>query len=120
MYQFYKIENGVGSPLDDKPVTSGVFKRNTTLTLKVSGSSISAKQQRFNGWPDTCDGRNDCSQCCKWCGCFGDRGGQYLRGDDDFLPLRLIRRGSDTRAKVWRAYGAAKKVATTADGTCSN
>ena len=42
MYQFYKIENGVGSPLDDKPVTSGVFKRNTTLTLKVSGSSISA------------------------------------------------------------------------------
>jgi len=41
-YQFYKIDRGVGSPLDDKPVTSGVFKRNTTLTLKVSGSTISA------------------------------------------------------------------------------
>ena len=43
MYQFYKIENGIGSPLDDRPVTSGVFKRNTTLMLKVSESSISAK-----------------------------------------------------------------------------
>jgi hypothetical protein len=41
-YQFYKIENGVGSPLNDQSVQSGVFKRNTLLTLKVAGSTISA------------------------------------------------------------------------------
>lgn len=42
-YQFYKIENGVGSPLSDTQVLSGVFKRNTLLTLKVTGSTISAE-----------------------------------------------------------------------------
>ncbi len=40
-YQFYKIENGVGSPLSDERVLSGVFKQNTFLTLKVKGSTIS-------------------------------------------------------------------------------
>ena len=42
MYQFYKIENGVGTPLNDKQVQSGVFKQSTSLTLKVTGSTISA------------------------------------------------------------------------------
>jgi len=41
MYQFYKIENGVGSPLNDKQVLSGVFKQNTFMTLTVTGSTIS-------------------------------------------------------------------------------
>ena len=41
MYQFYKIEDGVGSPLNDKQILTGVFKQNTFLTLKVSGSTIS-------------------------------------------------------------------------------
>jgi len=41
MFQFYKIENGIGSPLDDKQVLSGVFKQNTILTLKTSGPAIS-------------------------------------------------------------------------------
>jgi hypothetical protein len=41
MYQFYKIENGVGAPLNDRRILSGVFKRNTFLTLKVAGSTIS-------------------------------------------------------------------------------
>ena len=41
MYQFYEIEDGVGSPLNDKHVLSGVFKQNTFLTLKVIGSTIS-------------------------------------------------------------------------------
>jgi hypothetical protein len=40
-YQFYKIENGVGSPLNDQQTQSGVFKRNTYLTLKAAGSIIS-------------------------------------------------------------------------------
>jgi hypothetical protein len=43
MYQFYKIENGVGSPLNDQQVQSGVFKRNTLLTLKATGSTISVQ-----------------------------------------------------------------------------
>ena len=42
-YQFYKIEKGVGSPLSETQVQSGVFKRNTLLTLKVRGSTISAE-----------------------------------------------------------------------------
>ena len=41
MYQFYKIENGVGSPLNTEQVLSGVFKQNTILVLKVTGSTIS-------------------------------------------------------------------------------
>jgi hypothetical protein len=40
-YQFYRIENGVASPLDDHRVQSGVFKRNTLLTLKTVGPTIS-------------------------------------------------------------------------------
>ena len=40
-YQFYKIENGTGTPLNDKQVQSGVFKQNTLLTLKVVGPTIS-------------------------------------------------------------------------------
>jgi hypothetical protein len=40
-YQFYKIDNGVGTPLNDTQIQSGVFKRNTALTLKVTGSTIS-------------------------------------------------------------------------------
>ena len=42
-YQFYKIENGVSSPLTDEQVQSGVFKRNTYLTLKTTSSTISAE-----------------------------------------------------------------------------
>jgi hypothetical protein len=42
-YQFYKIEKGVGSPLNDTQVESGVFKRNTLITLKVVGSTISVE-----------------------------------------------------------------------------
>ncbi len=42
-YQFYKIENGVGSPLSDEQTQSGVFKRNTHLTLKTTGSAISVE-----------------------------------------------------------------------------
>lgn len=41
MYQFYKIENGVGSPLNDTQILSGVCKQNTLLTLRVTGSTMS-------------------------------------------------------------------------------
>jgi hypothetical protein len=40
-FQFYKIENGVGSPLSDKQAYSGVFKPSTYMTIKVAGSTIS-------------------------------------------------------------------------------
>jgi len=40
MYQLYKIENGVGSPLNDRQVLSGVFKPNTRMTLKVIGNTF--------------------------------------------------------------------------------
>ncbi len=42
MFQFYKIENGAGSPLDDRQVLSGVFKPTTQLTIKVTGTTLRA------------------------------------------------------------------------------
>ena len=42
MFQFYKIENGAGSPLDDQQVLTGVFKPTTRLTLKVTGNTLTA------------------------------------------------------------------------------
>ena len=42
LFQFYKIENGVGSPLDDNQVLTGVFKRDTHLTIKASGNTLTA------------------------------------------------------------------------------
>ncbi len=40
MFQLYKIVNGVGSPIDDRQVLSGVLKPNTTMTLKVIGDKF--------------------------------------------------------------------------------
>jgi len=40
MFQFYRIDNGVGSPLNDTQVLSGVFRVNTLLTLKVTGDQL--------------------------------------------------------------------------------
>ena len=40
MFQFYKIENGAGSPLNDRQVLSGVFKTTTHMTLKASGTTL--------------------------------------------------------------------------------
>ncbi len=40
MFQIYKIVDGVGSPLDDRQVLSGVFKPNTTMTLTVTGTKL--------------------------------------------------------------------------------
>ncbi len=40
MFQLYKIENGAGSPLDDRQVLSGVFKTTTHMTLKAIGTTL--------------------------------------------------------------------------------
>jgi hypothetical protein len=42
MFQLYRIADGIGAPIDDKQVLTGVFKPNTKLTLKVIGSKFSA------------------------------------------------------------------------------
>jgi hypothetical protein len=42
-YQFYKIINGAGTPLNDAQVISGVCKPNTFFMLKVSGSTLTAQ-----------------------------------------------------------------------------
>ncbi|HVT81925.1 MAG TPA: pectinesterase family protein [Phycisphaerae bacterium] len=42
MFQFFKIANGTGTPLSTKSAYTGVFKPNTTMTLKVVGNRISA------------------------------------------------------------------------------
>lgn len=42
MFQLYRIVDGIGSPIDDRQVLSGVFKPNTRMTLKIVGSKFSA------------------------------------------------------------------------------
>lgn len=42
-WQFFRIANGVGTPLDGAQAFTGVFKPTTTLTLKVTGDRISAR-----------------------------------------------------------------------------
>jgi hypothetical protein len=41
LFQLYKIENGNGSPLNDRQVLSGVFKTTVHMTLKVNGDTLS-------------------------------------------------------------------------------
>ena len=43
MFQLYKIENGVGSPLDSQQELTGVFKPNTTITLSVVDTKFTVK-----------------------------------------------------------------------------
>jgi hypothetical protein len=43
MFQLYKIENGVGSPVNAQQELTGVFKPNTTITLSVTGSKLTVK-----------------------------------------------------------------------------
>jgi hypothetical protein len=38
MFQLYEVVNGVGKPIDERQVLSGVLKPNTTMTLKITGS----------------------------------------------------------------------------------
>jgi hypothetical protein len=40
VFQFYKIEKGVGLPLNDQQVLSGVFKTTTHMTLKATGTNL--------------------------------------------------------------------------------
>jgi Pectinesterase len=40
MFQLYQITNGLGSPLNDQKVLSGVFKTTTHMTLKVTGDTL--------------------------------------------------------------------------------
>jgi hypothetical protein len=40
LFQLYRIDHGVGSPLDGRQVLSGVFKPNTRMVLTVSGTTL--------------------------------------------------------------------------------
>lgn len=40
MFQLYKIDRGVGTPLNENQVLSGVFKPDTSMTLKVIGNTF--------------------------------------------------------------------------------
>lgn len=40
MFQLYKIVNGIGSPIDDHQVLSGVLKPNTTMRLSITGDKF--------------------------------------------------------------------------------
>src|SRR5262249_21356113 len=40
MFQLYRIDNGVGSPLDDTQVLTGVFRDNTVLMMKALGDQL--------------------------------------------------------------------------------
>jgi hypothetical protein len=39
-FQLYQIVNGAGSPLNDQQISSGVFKPNTHMTLKIVGTTF--------------------------------------------------------------------------------
>ena len=43
MFQLYKIDNGIGTPLDSQQQLTGVFKPNTTITISVTGSKVTVK-----------------------------------------------------------------------------
>ena len=43
MFQLYKIDNGVGTPVNAQQELTGVFKPNTTITLSVKGNKLTAK-----------------------------------------------------------------------------
>jgi hypothetical protein len=43
MFQLYKIENGVGTPVNSQQELTGVFKPNTTITLSIVGNKFTAK-----------------------------------------------------------------------------
>jgi len=43
MFQLYKIDNGVGAPVNDQQELTGVFKPNTTITLSVEGDRFTAR-----------------------------------------------------------------------------
>ncbi len=40
MFQLYRIVDGVGSPIDDRQVLSGVLRPNTTMTLTIAGDKF--------------------------------------------------------------------------------
>ncbi len=40
MFQLYKIVDGIGAPIDDHQVLSGVLRPNTTMTLKITGNKF--------------------------------------------------------------------------------
>ena len=42
IFQFYKIANGAGSPVDDHQAMTGVFKPTTHLTIKATGNKLTA------------------------------------------------------------------------------
>ena len=42
MYQLYQIVDGVGSPLNEAQQLTGVMRRDTHLTLKVTGNTLTA------------------------------------------------------------------------------
>jgi len=43
MFQLYKIEAGVGTPLNDTQLLTGVFKPTTELVMKVSGDQLTVE-----------------------------------------------------------------------------
>jgi hypothetical protein len=45
MFQLYQIVNGVGTPLNDTQVLSGVFKANTLVTINVTGTDLTVQAQ---------------------------------------------------------------------------
>jgi len=42
MFQFYEIASGVGTPVSTQQAFTGVLKQNTTITLKMIGSTLTA------------------------------------------------------------------------------
>jgi hypothetical protein len=52
MFQLYRIDNGVGTPLNDTQILSGVFRPSTELVLKVIGDQITVEAHN-NATSDT-------------------------------------------------------------------
>jgi hypothetical protein len=49
MFQLHQIHDGIGSPIDDGQILSGVFKPNAKMTLRINANTFSVDANTVDG-----------------------------------------------------------------------